>query len=131
MTATKNTQRGEGKIGCILTLAVMGAALAFVYKVGPVYYANMELADKADEVGSMGSRVPAEQVDSEMRAKARELEIHEALKPGAIRVTKVITGETGTCTIVLKYTRKIDLYGLTTLEIKQDKVIDKKIYTGF
>ncbi|HJV90480.1 MAG TPA: hypothetical protein VJ623_09260 [Holophagaceae bacterium] len=131
MTPNQRSQRGEGKIGCMLTLLVMGALLAFAYKVGPAYYANMELADKADEVGSMGSRVPAEQVDYEMRAKARDLDIPEALKPGAIRVTKVMLGETGTCTIVLKYTRKIDLYGLTTIEIKQDKTIDKKIYGGF
>ncbi|HJV23937.1 MAG TPA: hypothetical protein VJ570_14645 [Holophagaceae bacterium] len=131
MTPHQHSQRGEGKLGCIFMLLVIGCALAFAYKVGPVYYGNMELGDKADEVATLGSRVPAEQIEAEMRAKARDLGIPEALRPGAIRVTKVVQGDSGNCTIVLKYTRTVDLYGFTTMEIKQDKVIDKRIYTNF
>lgn len=130
MTPFQHSQRGEGKLGCILTLLVVCALGGLIYKVGPVYYANMELADAADFKATMGSRVPAEQVESEMRAKARELAITEALKPGAIRVTKSVTGDSGTCTITLKYTRKVDLFGFTTIEIKQDKVISKQIFTN-
>lgn len=131
MTPFQHSQRGEGKLGCILTLLMIVVGGGIIFKVAPVYYANMELIDKADLVATMGSRVSAEQVESEMRAKAKELELNEALKPGAIKVTKTITGDAGVCKITLKYTRKVDLYGFTTLEIKQDKVIEKNIYTNF
>ncbi len=129
MTPFKQSQRGEGKIGCILTLLVMGGLLAVAWKIGPVYYANMELADKAELIATMASRASAEQVESEMRAKARELDIPEALKPNAIHVSKT-SGENGTCTITMKYTRKVDLFGFTTVEIKQDKTITRQIFTG-
>ncbi|MBI3129734.1 MAG: hypothetical protein HYZ13_00105 [Acidobacteria bacterium] len=131
MTPFQQSQRGEGKVGCILTFLVIAVVCAVAFKVAPIYYANMELLDKADLVATMGSRVPAEQVESEVRAKAKELDIPEALKPGAIKVTKVVTGESGVCKIVLNYKRKVDLYGFTTIEIKQDKVIEKTIYTNF
>ena len=130
MSPSRFSQRGEGKLGCLVTLLVVGTLTALLIKVAPVYYANMELVDKADFAGSMASRAPAEQVESEVLAKAREFDIPEALKPGAIKVTKSAAGDTGTCTIVLKYTRKVDLYGFTTLEIKQNKTIKKQIFTN-
>lgn len=130
MTPFKQSQRGEGKLGCILTLLVVGAMVAVAFKIGPVYYGNMELADAADFKATMGSRVPAEQVESEMRSKAKELGVLEALKPGGIKVTKTSSGDSGTCTITLKYTCKVDLYGFTTVDIKQDKVITKQTFSG-
>ncbi len=130
MTRSLQTQRGEGKLGCLLTLLILAVGGAALVKIGPVYYGNSELADKADQVASMASRAPAEQVEAEMRAKAKELDIPEALKAGAIRVVKTTTGDSGTCKITLKYTRKIDFWGFYSFEMKTDKTIDKVIYTN-
>ncbi len=130
MTSSLHSQRGEGKLGCIVMLLLFALGGAIAVKVGPVYYSNMELKDKADLVASMGSRVPGEQVDAELRAKAKELEIPEALKPGAIQVTKTSNGETGNCRIRLRYTRKIDFWGFYTLSIKTEETIDKVIFTN-
>jgi hypothetical protein len=130
MTDFQKTQRGEGKLGCILTFLVVVLGSAVLIKLGPVYYSNMELADRADSAASMASRAPAEQVEAEVRSKAKELEIQEALKPGAIRVSKTSNGESGNCRITLKYTRKVDFWGYYSMDIKVDKTIDKVIFTN-
>jgi hypothetical protein len=126
------TQRGEGKIGCIVSLLILGAAVGTLFKAFPVYYGNFELADACDLIATEASRLPQEQVEANVKQKARELEITEALKPGAIRVTKISGGSEnpGKCTIVLHYRRTIDLYGLYKWDVEMDKTISKVIFTS-
>lgn len=129
MRHPSRSQRGEGKLGCILSLLVLGTLVAVLMKAGPVYYSNWELTDACDFIATEASRLPAEQVEANVRSKAKELEIAEAMKQGAITVTKT-AGDQGTCTIRLKYTRKIDLYGLFTWPVETDKRITKTIFTN-
>lgn len=130
MTSALKSQRGEGKLGCLITLLLVVGGGAALLKLGPVYYSNMELADKAESAASMASRAPAEQVEADVRGKARELEIPEALKPGAIRVVKTNVGDSGSCKIILKYKRKVDFWGFYSMEVTTDKTIDKVIFTN-
>lgn len=122
-------QRGEGKVGCILTLLVFGLLAAAGYKAIPVYYADSELTDACDFIASGATRKPIETVEREVREKARELGVHEALADkNAIRVTKTGTGEAGMCTITLRYRRKIDFYGVYQWTKETNKRISKPIY---
>lgn len=129
MRHPSRSQRGEGKLGCILSLLVLASLVAILAKAGPVFYSNWELADACDFIATEASRLPAEQVEANVRTKAKELGIPEALKQGAITVTKT-GGDQGTCTIRLKYTRKIDLYGIYTWVVDTDKPISKTIFTN-
>ena len=130
MARFRPSERGESKLGCLITLLIVGSFIAATIKAFPIYYSNMELADACDLMASQASRVPAEQVEGNVRLKAKELEIAEALKPGAITVRKTTSGDSGTCTIFLKYTRVIDFYGVYTYKLETDKKIERVIFTN-
>ncbi|MFN7958657.1 MAG: hypothetical protein U0P46_10110 [Holophagaceae bacterium] len=122
-------QRGEGKLGCIVSLLVLGTLGAMAYKAIPVYYGNSELADACDFIASGASKKPIETVEREVKDKARELGVLEALSDkNAIRVTKAGGGEVGTCTITLRYKRTIDFFGAYKYTLVTDKRISKPIY---
>lgn len=122
-------QRGEGKIGCIVSLLVFGALAAAGYKAVPVYYSNSELVDACDFIASGAARKPIETVEREVKVKARELNIPEVLADkNAIRVVKTGGGESGTCTITLRYKRTIDFYGAYQWVVETNKRISKPIY---
>ena len=121
-------QRGEGKTGCIVSMLVLGLLGAAAYKVVPVYYGNSELIDACDFIASDAGKRPLEIIDREIRAKAKELGVFEVLTDkNAIRVTKSGNGETGFCTITLRYKRTIDFYGAYQWTLVTDKRISKPI----
>jgi hypothetical protein len=126
-------QRGEGKVGCTLTLLVFAALVAVGLKVVPVYYSNSDLADACHFIASSASRVPIELVEKQAKDKARELGMLDVLaQPGAITVSKTTTdpGTPGTCTIRLHYKQTIDLYGVYRFDIVTDKTISEPILEG-
>ncbi|GLH73071.1 hypothetical protein GETHLI_15730 [Geothrix limicola] len=125
----RQRQRGEGKIGCIISFLVLGVLGAVAYKAVPVYYGNSELADACDFIASGAAGKPVETLEREVKAKAKELEVDEALTDkNAIRVTKVGAGEAGTCTITLRYKRTIDFYGVYQWTLVTDKRLSKPFY---
>ena len=122
-------QRGEGKVGCFVTLLVLGILGAAAYKAVPVYYSNSELVDACDFIASGASKKPIETIDREVKEKARDLGVIEALTDkNAIRVTKTGGGESGFCTITLRYKRTIDFYGAYKWTLVTDKRISKPIF---
>lgn len=122
-------QRGEGKLGCIVSLLVFGALAAAGYKAIPVYYGDSELVDACDFIASSAARKPIETVEREVRDKAKELGIPEVLMDkNAIRVVKGGSGEAGTCTITLRYKRTIDFYGAYQWTKETNKRISKPIF---
>jgi len=122
-------QRGEGKIGCIVSMLVLGLIVAVAIKAVPVYYGNSELADACDFIASGASKKPIETLEREVKEKARELNVVEALTDkGAIRITKTGGGDAGTCTIVLRYKRTINFYDVYKYTIVTDKRISKPIF---
>jgi hypothetical protein len=63
-----------------------------------------------------------------VKEKARDLGVIEALTDkNAIRVSKSGSGETGFCTITLRYKRTIDFYGAYKWTLVTDKHITKPI----
>ena len=122
-------QRGEGKIGCIVSLLVFGTLAAVAYKAFPVYYSDSELVDACDFIASSAAKKPIETVEREVRDKAKELGIREVLVDrNAIRVTKAGEGEAGTCIITLRYKRTIDFYGTYQWTKETNKRISKPIF---
>lgn len=117
-------QRGEGKIGCIISLLIVLLVAAVGYKAIPLYYANNQLSDTAEELGTRAATIPAQIIEKQLRARAEELNISEARAAGAIQVTKTGTSE-GTCTIRLRYTRTLDFYGIAKYDVAVDKTIAK------
>lgn len=112
MILSSRRQRGEGKIGCIVSLVVLVSVGAVALKVVPILWSDNELKDAAKDIASRASVLPVLTIETQLKAKARELEIREALAPGAIQISKVGTSVEGNCTIALTYKRKVDLYGI-------------------
>jgi hypothetical protein len=122
-------QRGEGKIGCIISMLVLGVVAAAAYKAVPIYYGNSELADACDFIASGAGGKPIEILDREVKNKAKELGVDEVLRDkNAIRITKTSSGEAGSCTITLRYKQKIDFYGVYQWTLETDKRVTKPIY---
>ena len=120
-------ERGEGKIGCVIFLVVFGAAAAAGVKLIPVYYSNNELVDAATRKAESAGGRDVEDLIKEIKAEAKRLEIPEALAAGAITMTKRPSTEVGSVTVKLRYSRKVDLYGVTEVVIPMDKTIEKPL----
>src|SRR5512143_1007981 len=116
MTSFHSRQRGEGKIGCIISLVVLGAAGAAAYKAFPVYYSDRQFLDEVKDIGPKASGIPtSEAVEIMIRAKAKELEIPEVLNDvNSVHVTMIpsTTDVPGHCIVRLNYKRTVDFYGL-------------------
>ncbi len=111
MIPSTRHQRGEGKIGCIVSLAVFVIAGAAAIKAVPVLWGDNELESTAKDFATRAGQMSVPQIEVQIKTKARELEIPEALAPGAIKVTTTGPGD-GTCHVYLTYTRKVDFYGV-------------------
>ncbi|HEU4952151.1 MAG TPA: hypothetical protein VFT46_09355 [Holophagaceae bacterium] len=135
MSASFRTrQAGEGKVGCFLTLAIVVVAVAAGIKAIPIYYSNNELVTACEnDIAPMASRATDEEVMAQVRAKAKELEIQEALAPGAITVKVIPSGNDntpGNVHIGLNYSRDVDFYGITTYKFETKQSIDRTVYTN-
>lgn len=119
MTRNRNSQRGEGKVGCIVSLLVLVIVGAAAIKIVPVLYTNNELVKAAEEIAGRAAVITQETIDLQIRSKAKDLNIPEALAPGAIVVLR--SGATsGSCKVTLKYKRKVDLFGITSIDFNTD-----------
>lgn len=137
----RTRQAGEGKVGCFVTVTILILAIAAAIKAGPVYYSNNELVNAINsDIGPAASRarsdMPADelatQVAVQIRSKAKELEIPEAMKPGAVTVT-VSQGSSdtpGNVHVVLRYTRPVDFYGIYSYDFDTDQTLDITIMTN-
>jgi hypothetical protein len=67
--------RGEGKIGCILWLAVLALIGYGLYKIIPVKIATSTFYDFMQEEAAFGSIRDIKQLNKELLAKAKELDI--------------------------------------------------------
>src|SRR5450756_3007668 len=74
MRRTRGT-RGEGRIGCILWLAVLGLIGYGLYKIIPVKIATSTFYDFMQEEAAFGSIRDIKQLEKELLAKAKELDI--------------------------------------------------------
>lgn len=120
MPRSLSSQRGEGKIGCIVSLLVLIILGAVAFKVVPVFFSNQEFVRSAEEIAGRAAVLSQDNIALQIRNRAQELGIPEALEPGAVTVVKSGAGQ-GTCRLTLNYKRKVDLFGVTTLDIKTER----------
>ncbi len=125
MDSRHNRARGEGKIGCILSLLVFIIGIGVGLKVIPIYYNNNSLESYAGELAGQAGIKNAATILAQLRDRAKELEIPEALRPGGITVSTSGTSSEGTCTVQLHYSRPVDLYGVYRFEMTEEKRILK------
>ena len=125
MGSHHSRERGEGKIGCILSLLVLVAGIAAGIKIIPVYYTNNNLQEYASDLAGQAGFKPLPQLEAQLRSKADDLGIPEALDKGAMTLSMVGDPTLGTCTIRLDYVRAVDLYGAYTLQIHTRKTISR------
>jgi hypothetical protein len=110
----------------MMTLLVLLLFGALAFKLVPVYYGNSQLASYADDVAAQAGVDPLPVLQAKLRAKAKELDIPEALGEGAIGISASGTKDAGTCTVTLDYTRTVDLYGVYPLVIATRKLISSQ-----
>jgi hypothetical protein len=125
----RKSERGEGKVGCIISLIILVIAGAAGLKIIPVYYSNNNLQDAAHRKAETAAGREAPAMVKELQQEARNLEIAEALAPGAITINKVSSKSDGpgNVQVTLRYTRKVDLYGVTQLDIPTNWTINQPI----
>ncbi|MBS1768006.1 MAG: hypothetical protein JST05_11475 [Acidobacteria bacterium] len=137
----RTRQAGEGKVGCIVTVLLLLIAIGVAVKAGPIYYSNNELVNAINsDIGPSASRARSDmpvdelaaQVTSQIRAKAKDLEIPEALKPGAVTVTVTSGGSDapGNVHVVLRYSRTADFYGVYSYDFDTNQTLDITIMTN-
>jgi hypothetical protein len=71
----RNGQSGEGRLGCILWLALLGVGVLICYKAIPVKIASAELYDFMDEQAKWAANTPPEVIKARIIDKAKELEL--------------------------------------------------------
>jgi hypothetical protein len=125
MARTWDTQRGEGKIGCIVSLLVLAIVLGVGAKTIPYAWAVEQLRDSADELGSRAGLLTDDTIRAQLRAKAKELELPEALEPNALVLRRAGSASEGSLVIELHFKREIDLYGVYSFTWPTDKRIFK------
>ena len=70
-----STVRGSGRLGCILWLAVLAAIAHVLYIVVPVKVRTSEFYDVMQEEASFASIRPVSQLEREILAKAKDLNL--------------------------------------------------------
>ena len=123
---TKN-QRGEGKVGCTISLVVLAILVAIGIKVIPVYYADNQIYDIVERKAEQAAGRTSEDLEKEIRIEIRGLGVPEATAPRAIIVRKFISGDGGTVTVTLKYSHKVDLYGIAEWPFTVDKTLSHPV----
>jgi len=113
-----NNQRGEGKIGCIISILVLAILVAAAFQVVPVLFSNNDFLSSVENIAGRAAIIPQDTIEAQIKQKARELNIPEALATGAVVVTKSGDDKSGTCTVRIRYTRKIDFYGIYTYPLE-------------
>jgi hypothetical protein len=117
----RESQRGESKVGCTISLLIFVILVAAAFQIVPVLFSNNDFLNSVESIAGRGAIIPQATIEAQIREKARELKIPEALTPGAIVVSKVGDNMNGTCTVRIKYTRKIDFYGVFSFPLETDK----------
>ena len=89
---SRRDERGEGRLGCLVTLAVVAAILYAAWNIVPVYVANGNLKDKMNEVArTPRGTTTEEQLYDLLMKTVRE----EGLDPYVKRAQfKIVTVET-------------------------------------
>ena len=115
--------RGEGRVGCIVWLALVGLVGYVLFQVVPVKIDNSTFEDFITEQASFGSIKSVKQIEQEILAKAKDLNLP---------VTKenlTITKTREKITIETHYDVNIVFFGgVYTYNWKRDLVVERPLF---
>jgi len=117
--------------GCVATFLVAALLLAAGLRLLTAYQSNAKLMDKAEAIAAHASSASEEDIQEQIRAAARLLNIPEALEYHAIGVARVVKApredgaQTGMCTIRIRYKRRISVFGIAKISLATDREIAK------
>jgi hypothetical protein len=121
MRRTRGT-RGEGRIGCILWLAVLAFIGYGLYKIIPVKVATSTFYDFMQEEAAFGSIRDIKQLNKELLAKARELDIPVTEDNLTIKRTRE------SITIEAHYEITVEFFGWKKYVWKFDQVVSRPTF---
>src|ERR1700752_356173 len=82
----RRAMRGDGKIGCIIWLAIVAITAYALVKIIPVKVATSRFEDFMNEEAGFGSIKGVPQIEKEILAKARDL--HIPVTKDNLKITK-------------------------------------------
>lgn len=112
---------GDGKLGCILWLAVLVLAGLIAFEAIPVKLASAELYDYMDDQARFGARASSKRLKANVLRKAKDLELPVTSRD--VTVTK--TG--GVIRMRCKYTAPVTVLGFT-YNWDFDLKVDRRIF---
>ena len=119
----KRGARGEGRVGCVIWLGIVGLVAYGLLKVVPVKVANSSFDDFLTEQASFGSIKSVKQIESEILSKAKDLEVP---------VTKdnlTITKTREKITIEAHYEVTIEFFGGSYKYVwKRDPIVERPLF---
>jgi hypothetical protein len=121
MRRTRGT-RGEGRIGCILWLAVLALIGYGLYKIIPVKIATSTFYDFMQEEAAFGSVRDPKQLQRELLTKARELDIPVTEDNLTIKRTRE------NITIEAHYEITVEFFGWKKYVWKFDQVVSRPTF---
>ena len=71
----KVSERGEGNLGCIMWVLVLGVAILIAWKAVPVKIATAELYDYIEEQAKFAANTPPDQIEKGILLKAQLLKL--------------------------------------------------------
>ena len=115
--------RGEGRVGCMIWLAIVALVGYALYKIVPVKIDNSTFEDFITEQASFGSIKSTKQIETEILAKAKDL---------GVPVTKdnlSIAKSREKITIEAHYDVNIVFFGgVYTYNWKRDLVVERPLF---
>jgi len=116
---------------CAVTSLMALLLLAIGLRMLPAHRSNVKLIDAAESIAARASSVSEEDIKEQIKTAARSLNIPEALGLHAISVARVVRppredgAQTGMCTVRIRYTRRISIYGIAKIRLATDREIAK------
>jgi hypothetical protein len=115
--------RGEGRVGCVIWLGIVGLVAYGLLKVVPVKIANSSFDDFLTEQASFGSIKGVKQIESEILAKAKDLEIPVTKENLTVSKTRE------KITIEAHYEVTIEFFGGSYKYVwKRDPVVERPLF---
>ena len=119
------TQKGEGKIGGIVSLGALAAFCYAIFNVAPVYYADFNLGDKMVEVCRLH---PAQAAEDKIRDLLMRTVREEGLAEYITRADFKIQTRENARRITLEYERKAKVLPGWVRTFKFNKDVDQPFF---
>ena len=112
---------GEGKLGCILWLVVLGLAGLIAYEAIPVKLASSQLYDYMDDQARFGARTPSGAIKTRILKRAKDLELPVTERDVTVKKSG------GVIRMTCKFTVPVKILGYT-YNWDFDLVVDRQIF---